>query len=418
MAQGPAASSDASKEAGQSGQAPPASPPDPWIKALSELPAAESKPLSGATTVAEGAGYPAELVALSQLNDATSSITTALTRVKATHVLIVEDRALLDSEAAYLSVTQQVTDMANTLKAVVDIIPPAANDANVRTNLIPPGVVAGLIGAIPKLVGGAADIVGMFRTNYTMSSRTMTPEGTPLVAQVARHLLNGDGRITVSIDGFASVPAAEDSGLLRQWNAVVTQRRTLETNCLDLRARVAATTATVDTLLGNREAAYALQLKALEAGKSPDALEDEVRRLDGDIATARSTSALATAVLVVADAALAAAGALETALFTAPAGGRSPIMSALARESLHGKNAPSHVLFVSLDSVGAEVAAPASQLGKSDDVSYLGGLQVSYLVYEVTKAAVVAAGVERRLASARLNLKDGTLSTQATSELR
>ena len=93
-------------------------------------------------------------------------------------------------------------------------------------------------------------------------------------------------------------------------------------------------------------------------------------------------------------------------------------MSALARESLHGKNAPSHVLFVSLDSVGAEVAAPASQLGKSDDVSYLGGLQVSYLVYEVTKAAVVAAGVERRLASARLNLKDGTLSTQATSELR
>lgn len=93
-------------------------------------------------------------------------------------------------------------------------------------------------------------------------------------------------------------------------------------------------------------------------------------------------------------------------------------MSALARESLHGKNAPSHVLFVSLDSVGAEVATPASQLGKSDDVSYLGGLQVSYLVYEVSKAAVVAAGVERRLASARLSLKDGTLSTQATSELR
>ncbi len=418
MAQEPAASSAAAKEPGEGGQTPPASPPDPWIKALSDLPAAESKPLSGATTVAEGAGYPAELVALSQLNDATSSITTALTRVEATHVLIVEDRALLDSEAAYLSVTQQITDLASTLKVVADLIPAAASDDKGVKNLLPPGVAVGLIGAIPKLVGGAADIVGMFRTNYTMSSRTMTPEGTPLVAQVANHLLNGNSRTKVSIDGFASVPAAEDSGLLRKWNAVVTRRRTLETDCLELRARVAATTASVDTLLGNREAAYALQLKALEAGKSPDALKDEVSRLDGDIATARSTSAQATAVLVVADAALAAAGALETALFTAPAGGRSPIMSALARESLHGKNAPSHVLFVSLDSVGAEVATPASQLGKSDDVSYLGGLQVSYLVYEVSKAAVVAAGVERRLASARLSLKDGTLSTQATSELR
>ena len=124
------------------------------------------------------------------------------------------------------------------------------------------------------------------------------------------------------------------------------------------------------------------------------------------------------ATLSVVDAAVADYDAFETAIRTSPSGERSPLLSALARELLHRTNGPSHVLFVSVDSVGADVAAPQSQLAPTDHVRYFGGMQVSYLLYDVRKGKLVAAEVERRLASAKLDLKTGQLTPAATSELR
>ena len=98
--------------------------------------------------------------------------------------------------------------------------------------------------------------------------------------------------------------------------------------------------------------------------------------------------------------------------------GASPLIAAVFRECLHlTEDRPSHVLFVSLDSIGAETGTPAAQLGKTSTLEFIGGLQCSYLLYDVASEAVVAAGVERKLRQLTHDLKSGKQLTKASFEL-
>ena len=419
MAQDSQTGNTSAKAPGKNGSADATTSTDPWTQWFKDLPAPETKPLSGATTVKDGAGYPGELVAFSLLNDVTSSIVAAVNRAQASHVFVVEDRALLDSEWAFVSVTTQLAATRERLEKAASLLRAAAepeeDKAAAETLAVPPVVAA--LGALPKVVGGLADIVGMFRTNYAMSSRTMSPEGTPIAVQVANLLLTRTTGIGVSIDGFATL-GSDASELLGELESMRSQRQQLETDTLPVRARVAKATSAIATLLKDRTATHASLLKVLEADKDGARLQERLAALDDQIATHQSASAQDVATLSVVDAAVADYDAFETAIRTSPSGERSPLLSALARELLHRTNGPSHVLFVSVDSVGADVAAPQSQLAPTDHVRYFGGMQVSYLLYDVRKGKLVAAEVERRLASAKLDLKTGQLTPAATGELR
>jgi hypothetical protein len=419
MAQDPQTGTSNAKEPTKDGSAGAKTPADPWTAFFKDLPASETKPLSGATTVKDGAGYPGELVAFSLLNDVTSSIAAAVNRAQANHVLIVEDRALLDSEWPFLSVTTQLAATRDTLDKASELLvvaqQPEQDKAAVEVLAVPPVVSA--LGALPKIVGGVADIAGMFRTNYAMSSRTMSAEGTPVAAQVASLLLTQSSGVAVSLDGFATV-RADASELLTELDEVRNRRRQLEIDSIPVRERVAQVTSVIATLSADRTATQASLLKVLEANKDATQLAERLAAIDEQIGHHQIESAHDVATLAVVHAAVAAHDAFEMATRTAAAGERAPLLSALAREQLHRPNGPSHVLFVSVDSVGADIATPQSQLGETDYVRYFGGMQVSYLLYEVSSGRVVAAEVERRIASAKLDLKGGQLTTTATSELR
>lgn len=386
---------------------------DSWAQFFKDLPASESKPLSGSTTVKDGAGYPGELVALSLLNDAVSSVVTAVRSARAERVLIVEDRALLDSDQAYLLVESQLSGVSEKLKAARAALPGA--EAEPKTRALLPVAVAAVTAAV-KLPGLVADLVGMFRTNYTMSSRTMTPDGTSLIVEVAKAVEAIPG-VTVMVDGLTTV-RPESSKLLSAISEARALRLQLDQASLSLRQRVALAEAAITTLSDDRAATRTSLLKVLESDKDESRLDARLKDLDQQISSARADSLGDSTLLASIDAAIAAYDAFEVAVQTAPQGGRSPLVAALARECLHDEAHPTHVLFVSIDSLGADVATPQSQLAKADFVRYFGGLQVSYLLYEVSKGRVSAAEVERRLGSMRLALDGGEMVLGSTTELR
>jgi hypothetical protein len=296
-------------------------------------------------------------------------------------------------------------------------VPPGTRQATEEVGLavmLPP---LQLLSLAPSVVRAAADVVGMFRTNYTMSSRTMSAQGTPLVAQVARTLQTSGSGVTVSVDGFAT--ASPTSPLLTGFWDLDKERQDLTTASIGLRSTVAAKADVIAGLKKDREATATALLKVLGEEKPGDLLRQRLADLDARMATEQAGAARETAVLAVVDDVLGVVSAFTNAALTSPAGERAPLLSALARESIHeGDHGASHVLFVSLDSVGADVVSPASQLRNVEYVKYVGGMQMTFILYSVGDRKVVDSGVERRLKLATLDLDSGSVTMGAESELR
>ncbi|PWJ26368.1 hypothetical protein ATK17_2525 [Branchiibius hedensis] len=396
-----------------------ATPTEVLVDLLKSLPDAQTKPLAGATTLKDGAGYPGELVALSQLNDAVSSVVTALRDLKVSQVLVVEDRALLDSDAPYLTLTRQFEAAGAQLTDATQLVEEFESPSGeVRSKSIGTGAaqiaLTGL-GAAPKVVGEFADVVGLFRTSYTVAARTVSATGTPLVAEVAKAVTRNLPGVALRVDAFTATPDPQDSALMQQWVQLQTARDELARATVSLQARTAALTAAHDRLEGDRSTYVAAVVDAVKAGRPVDAAQALVADVDEKLVAAGPEAQRAKAVLDYAQDTLTSVGTLLTTAVTAPPGGRAPLQAAIAREPLH--TAAGHVLFVSLDSIGADVITPASQLAKSDFARYAGGLQVSWMVYDVARRAVVAANVKRQLGVATLDLSSGRVTINASTEL-
>ena len=399
---------------------PPKALVDPWADFWKNLPTPETKPISGATTMAAGAGYPGELVAYSLLDDVTSVIATQARRAKVEHVLVIEDRALLDSEQSHMTLTAQLDQLHEWLdkaSGVVDAYKPHEDTTTGGQDFVGLTTAAALlpvISAVPKLVGGFADVVGMLRTNYALASRTMSPTGTPLLAEVARTLNNIDVR--VSLDGFSTVNSS--SPLLTRFKELLTKRQEVSDASAELRTRAKVSSEALTDLRADRQATLTSLLKALESDKSAEQLQSRLQELGNSITNPREVTGRYAVALEFVDGVLAQIdGFTKAALTPTASGGRSPLLAALAREALHGSDGPSHILFVSLDSAGADTASPASQTRNTEYVRYIGGMQVSYFLYSVHDRVLVASGVERRIKQVTHSLKDGQTRVDSVDEL-
>jgi len=389
----------------------------------------ETKPLSGMTSVGAGAGFIAELTAYSTLDNSLGnrardvpilSIAEVLKTRNATDVLVVEDRALLDSTWSYEALTAQLRQCAAQVeRASQSLTPPPAQPsgggdttAQDGPRLVAPAVALELLVAVPKIIASAADVVGMFRTNYTVAARTMTPEATPLLAHVARILMAA--QIKVRIDGFEVL---HDSPVVASARALADSLDVIVNASTSLRSEVSIASRRLATLDTDRGATATALIKQLAEEKNDGTLrarlhelDQEIERLDGSAASSRNRLAFV-------DQVIATTTAFLAALLTPVDGGRSPLLAAVSREGLFTSDGPKHVLFVSLDCAGAEVITPTSQMAKTDHILYSGGSQISYLLYSVADHSIVASGVGATVKHVDQSLRSGTITVQGLSEL-
>jgi hypothetical protein len=269
--------------------------------------------------------------------------------------------------------------------------------------------------AAGSLVGSAAQLAGLFRSDYGISALATTIGATPLIAAVARELIGKDHATVV--DGFSLV---QGSVVLEDLRGAWRQRRQLEKLKIMEEQRIAADASKADDLRARLKDAATAYDKALAEDKADvdlTKLQEVLTRLRGDINSLeaslqrpRTNIALATAVAARFDTFATSVAAVP------PGGGYAPIISAALREQLHGQEPTvSHVLFLSVDTAGAETVTIRGLLRQR--VRFVGGLHASYLLLGVTEKTVVAAGTAGAIRQVNYKLGSGNFKPAEGQDL-
>lgn len=413
-------------------------PLESFLAALGKLPESETKPASGSVSVdADAHGQLENLIAYSLLDDVVGPVVDSVVDLKPGAVLVVEDRAFLHSCWSHTAVDAQLTALEGLLteaeamleahrsapslevgegvgeaqrgnRAVVAAPALLAGAAASLTALLPGATAAvGILGAAPALMGAAMDVVGLFRTSYSYAGRVMTPSGTPLVAEAVRTLRRRG--VDTFVDGFT---VGTPSPLLDRLAACRTRAAGLLSDAVELRSRVATGRAVIVRLEAELGELRAAVVDLAKKGEVSDVLDSRTREVTVRLAQSDAANAADAAALAVVDGALTAANTVA-ALMASPDGTLPPLVAALLRERALAKGV-SHVLFVSIDHAGSSNATPS---GKDAQLVWLGGLQVSFLVLDLTSGQTVAGGVEQAVASADFDARSGVLTRHPTERI-
>lgn len=412
-------------------------------------PTTDFNPLEGTVDVGAKVGLMADLLAHSVLRTGASKLVAALQHElpAGARVLVVEERGLLAADWPYRIVAEPLTHHLHALCSIVHRIHHAvAGPAGTGTEAPQPAPhpspressenlhvyymqtwgmraltdvagVAGLgaaglglaglgpaalgVAGASALVGNLATLVGMFKTDYSVANRDVTIGGTPLVAAVVQALRSQAPATPVSVENFRTL---QDSALLRRFYGAWSLRSSLKSlqeqlsDHFDLAyedelqearwaERKATASAYTQALAQVTEPAV---LAGLEARR--EALDAEIRASMGQMRPVRALVATASDVGANFD-------VFATTVTTPPKeGAYSPLVAAVLRERLHTEPGLTHVLFVAAEAAGGEVITKHSAFGGSGDMGFLGGCQVSWLLYDIKQDTTTAGGTEPLLA--------------------
>jgi hypothetical protein len=394
------------------------------------LPASDVKPLEGQVDVGAGVGLVAQLIGYQLLDEASARIAKAIARcgVKGADILVVEDRLLAGTDWAFEGIQHELAALAPALdQMLIDLGLIEVQSAG-SVPIVPrlgaemvPVVPAAL--AVSSVIGAAASLVGMFKTDYSITSREVKIGTTPLIAAVAKRLV--EEKHNISLDQFSLVAG---SRIVADFWSVHNKRDQVEQESIKLKyGSVMPADRRIEDLRARIKDAWTELNKALSAettGKNQIAnLRGELTAQKAELGQIESDSASARARVAAADALIARFDAFATAATTATSTGNPPLLSAALRERLHrsgddSKTWLTHVLFVGIEGSAGETITRTSRFGRSGQVGYMGGAQVSYLVLEVKRNRLVAAGTESLLGHLQYDLKRQTAGPLTSVRLR
>ena len=365
------------------------------------VPASDVEPIEGKVDVGENAGLVGQVVAYRMLNLGAEEIA----KVVSGHLgengrlLIVEDRDLAAGNWAYRMIRAQLDKETEALDKVLAAFQASAAGERGRREFVIEAAAA--LGAVSSLIGGAAGIAGMFKSNYSLSSRAVTIGPTPLVAALVSHF--PEGRATIHGFTLRGSTIVDDFWVARDKRLSVAEKAT------DLRAQ---TLDPADQQIEDHRAALknvrAELDKAIATDTANDALKQRVH--DAEVAVEAAVSAVADerALLELADAAVQRFDGFATVATT---GKRPPLLAASMHERLNTGDAKyTHVLFAAAEGASAETITRQRRFG-NPDAGFLGGVALSYLLLKVEDDSIVAAGTKPLLGHVKYHLKDARLES-------
>jgi hypothetical protein len=398
-----------------------------------QLPSVDAKPPDGKVEVGDNAGMVADAVARALLEDAARRIATESSLGKGDKVLVVEDRLLIATDWQYRAVEgrlrQQIEALDTAKRMVIEAggreteaqsvqaeDEPAAAESS-RRSLLAAAAVPGLVAAAPGVLGAVAQVAGLFRSDYALSSREVTIGATPLVAAVTGELLR-EGKAVI-LDGFSLL---KDSSLLADFAAAQQARVELERLTLEAAQGADVQRRAVDDARSEREQAATAHAKAAGEGKGDDilaALRAQIQGADSRIADLEQQLAGPEPAIAFAKMVAEAFDGLAAALVTASDGAvYPPLIAAATREALHGDQPKAtHVLFLSADGASGETITKRGWFGGTRKIRFVGGLQTSFLLLDAANNTTKAAGAHSFLGDVDYKLGDGDMDPMRKIDL-
>jgi hypothetical protein len=300
--------------------------------------------------------------------------------------------------------------------------PAVTTGATASTTASGPGAPAGTLDA-------AVNLLGLLRTDYTITATAVS--ATPselatltaghLAAQVAKEALGGDAqnRVTVEADAFSTM---RPSPCTNRLTAILAGRD----NAVQAISAVQARLTPVDAELTSIKARIALveQTWATATAENQNEtvtapLRFAVEQLVQQASRREKAAGPARTVIAHAQQVIADVDATVAALLKAPEGGEASLLTAVQRERLDARVTAeriTHVLYVNLDAVAADAVTRRSILGTSGRIRFLSAGNASWLLL-TTSSGTIAGGGQVSLADAMtFGLEDGNAQFKPAGE--
>jgi hypothetical protein len=383
--------------------------------------AAASPTATGTTTLDAKSGSVVGIVALKGLNDAAEAIAGAVEAIVGQNatILLVEDRALAVSDAPHAEITRRFAvfkqRFADAQQALAPPAPPAGAPAGYQPDAFAVPIPSqAAITAASGIVGLATDVVGMFKSDYSVQGRDVTLGYTALAAAVAQHL-NAAGR-TIVIDGFTDL---RNTTTLTSLDELLDARAKLDALAQQRQAlELDRTSAEIDALNARITAATGAYDKAREDGKDVSGTQALIAELTAQLAAKQSAAYVQLKALVAAATALIASfDQYVTAMSAVPSGQNyPPIVAAALRDVLHdgiqvgdGRKTVGFVLYLEVTGAGGDLITRSGLFSSNRKVGVVGALQATYLLIEPA-GNVRAANSTGHYATATFNVTKPSLT--------
>jgi hypothetical protein len=378
------------------------------------LPKGESKPLEGTVTTDEKFGYLATLVTYQVMRECATTIAKTITENKSlagnpVKILIVDERNVAQSDLALVQVERQfaffraqfdvqVKQMDGLLQETVAAYPPAQGEAQLEVQqpdvgaggleMLPIAPLVPLLAAAPAVISSVADIVGYFKTDYTVKGQTVDLSGDALVAEVA-------GKIKGHHIQIFNFNLVEDSELVTRWSELVEQKLALDRHKELLKVQVVEPATA--RIASRKEESAALQahldqLTQPEEEAQRNAIRDQMDQRRQGIVFDESLLDRAQRAVVNANTLAQAFGEFMTSLTSTSDPASQPLWLQTAVRQQIRRQGITHLLYLKIVSSGGEAITKKSFLS-SGQTSYLGGAAVAY-VLAAADGKVELAGTE------------------------
>ncbi len=362
-----------------------------------DLPATEATGKEGKATIADGAGYYAELVAYGTLGESAASVAGAVKEEVAGKTVILTDKADLSSEAALYDVIElrvgRYQDEFERLKAQFEEDGSRKASEDVPEGLRPESLSAAAL-TVTSLLGAASDIVAFFKVDREIKARTISLSKRALMAEVARVLVApGVGAAKVLLPELTLDGERELLSILEAAQAA---------KSTEIKPRLRAVERRVAKATEDRDVAKDALAK-LKKDKTPAAKINEAA-----VRLRRAETALdqLTADRTRFEAAVNGFEAFVDALSTAPTGGGKTPLEAVAIVDLMRSDSDARLLYLDIPSQGAEIQVVES-VWRSARISYIGGSVVVYFLLDQTGAVLDSGSIPRHGAASFKGLDGG-----------
>lgn len=267
-------------------------------------------------------------------------------------------------------------------------------------------------------LGAAIELLGLLRTDYTITATAVSTTVTELSTLTAGHLAAGaddDGTTgaLVELDAFTTMRPSPTMEALRG----TLKARDDAVGCLlEVESRAAPIEAELESIKTRLASVEQAWQKATaekkdetaigELRSQADTLIKQQSRRQQAAGPARTLVVHAHQVIIDVDAAV-------SGFLKAPEGGTAPLVTAVRRERLDekiDKDKISYVLYVHLDAVGADAVTRRSILGTSSRIRFLSAANASWLLLATSTGAIAAGGQVDQADLTTFGLDNGTTS--------
>ncbi|MFT6046361.1 MAG: hypothetical protein ACI9WC_002067 [Arenicella sp.] len=344
------------------------------------LPKTETKGLEGKFTLNEGAGYYSEIMAYSALQDAVSKVATNINHTCSNKLIISTDFNIGQQFILWNILSVRMADYTNRMKTLIGDY----TDSSGEPELLEPESVTPLLTSLPLMLGAATDLAKFFKTNTELVARKVTIPDNALLAAIA---------------GAICIDDADKKPFLQGLNLSTTGKLVGETqNLLDL--QISANTLKSDLRKASKVDLKKLNdlrklIKQLKAALAKEHDSGKKQAIQAKINTAETNAAIPKQTedaLIAAEKLFDGLSAVVTkfveSITVRPADGASLLETVANVDSFKAdKNAS--MLSIEISSSGGEIERKSSSF-RSDRIKYLGGVVVSYIMFDQageTKAA-------------------------------